>query len=437
MTAAEASPIPSPARTRAVLLTLLGVTLLKILWAFNSAGSVDAVLFFNFARGIEEHGLTPLYGMDEKFNHTPLTGGFAVFLYRAAGGDPAAHAQNHAPRSDSDIQERQKVLLRFALLLRLASIAADIAVVAGLLRWRALLGNRPVWWALILFAASPVSLMVSGFHGNVDPIMVAALFFATVAAAHGRPALCGLLFGLAANVKIVPIVLAPVFFFFWFARSGAWRFVLSSGAVMLAGWSLPLLVCPRDFLHNVFGYGSTWGVWGVTHLLRITGWEEVQKIDFKGLTPAQNMIAAVLKFATIGGIATVGWLRRKAAPVEFAASIGMAWLVFFICAPGVGVQYMVWAAPFRLLLTARGYAVITAAATVFLCVFYHSTSQGRWPWFFALPRGPEAPLWSAWGSLAWLSFVGVFITLVWRRRQVAAESRCTFVAEAECVIPSI
>ena len=43
----------------------------------------------------------------------------------------------------------------------------------SLLRWRSKLGNAPPWWTLILFAASPVSLMISGFHGNVDPVMVA------------------------------------------------------------------------------------------------------------------------------------------------------------------------------------------------------------------------------------------------------------------------
>jgi hypothetical protein len=383
---------------RTVLLVLTVMSLLKVFWALHSEGSLDVVLFYGFARGIEKFDLLTMYGLDPRFNHTPLTSGFAVLLCRAAGRD----------------------LIRFAFLLRLASILADIAVVAGLLRWRARLGNRPAWWALVLFAASPVSLMVSGFHGNVDPIMVAVLFFAVVAAACERPVLCGLLFGLAGNIKVVPIVLAPVFFFYWFARSGAWRFVIASGAVMLAGWSLPLVMCPKTYLHNVLGYGSTWGVWGVTYLLHITGWPEVQKIGFSGLTATQDAVAAVLKFAAIGGIVTVGWLRRKAAPAEFAATVGMAWLVFFICAPGVGVQYMVWAAPFLLLLSARGYAVITAASAVFLFAFYHSTSDGKWPWYFANPRGPETPFWSAWGTLAWLGFLGVSLALVWRRRQAAA-----------------
>ena len=389
------TPPSSSVPIRLVLLALVAMTLLKILWALNSAGSVDMVLFYNFGHGVEQYGLTEMYGMDEKFNHTPLTAGFAWLLYHIAGDDK----------------------MQFAFLLRLASIIADIAVVAALLRWRAKLGSLPPWWALIVFAASPVSLMVSGFHGNVDPIMVALLFLATVAAACERPALCGVFFGLAANVKIVPIIVSPVFFFFWIARPGAWRFLASSGSVMIAGWALPLIVCPKDYLHNVFGYGSTWGVWGLPYLLRMTGWEAVQKIDFKGLTATQNTLAAVLKFTAIGGIAAIGWLRRKVAPAELAASLGMAWLVFFIFAPGVGVQYMVWAAPFLLLLSASGYAVVTAASTVFLFVFYHSTSSGRWPWFFAVPRGPETPLWSAWGVLAWLSFCGVFATLMWQRRR--------------------
>ncbi len=420
----QPSPTTPSSQTRSVLLALFGATLLKVLWALNSVGSVDAVLFFNFARGIEEHGLTALYGMDEKFNHTPLTGTFALMLYRAAGGEPAINAQKGAVRSDAEMRERSDVLLRFSFLLRMASILADIVVVAALLRWRERLGNSPPWWGLILFAASPVSLMISGFHGNVDPIMAAALFLSTVAAACGRPALCGALFGLACNVKIVPTALGPVFFFFWLARSGGnvTRFILASGAVMLAGWSVPLIVCPKDYLHNVFGYGSTWGVWGVSWLLRMTGWEAVQKIDFKALTDTQNAIASVLKFAAIGGIAAAGWFRRKAVPAQFPATLGVAWLLFFIFAPGVGVQYMAWPAPFLLLLSARGYAAITAAATVFLAVFYHSTSEGRWPWFLAVPRGPETPLWSAWALPTWLAFIGVFAALAWRRRLGATES---------------
>src|SRR5947208_1857864 len=62
-------------------------------------------------------------------------------------------------------------------------------------------------WALLIFALSPVSVMVTGFHGNTDPVMVLFL----VAAAHGvikqRPVWCGLLFALSCQVKVAPLLL--------------------------------------------------------------------------------------------------------------------------------------------------------------------------------------------------------------------------------------
>ncbi|MDQ2867600.1 MAG: DUF2029 domain-containing protein [Verrucomicrobiota bacterium] len=383
-----------------VWLALVVATLLKILWASHSMGSIDSVLFYNFGREVQQFGLTEVYRVDEKFNHTPLTGLFAWGCARIAGSDK----------------------LEFAFLLRLAGIVADFSVVAVLLRWRPVFANRPPWWALVIFAASPVSLMISGFHGNVDSVMVALLFFATVAAATEQPLWCGCFFGLAADVKIVPIILAPVFLCFWFARRGGWRFAITAGLVILAGLVLPLANCPREFVRNVFGYGSYWGVWGVPYLMREAlslahhpAFAEVQKIDFRGLTTTQNTIAIALKIAALSGIIFVGWLRRKLAPGDLAATLGLAWMVLLILAPGVGVQYMVWAAPFVLLLTAPGYLFITAASTVFLFAFYESTSGGNWPWFFAMPRGPETPVWSAWGVCAWLSFVAVFAALTWQR----------------------
>lgn len=388
---------PISSSTRAVLIALLCASVLKIAWAMNSAGSVDAVLFFNFARALEAHGLCGVYALEPKYNHTPLTGSFVLLLLRASGGE----------------------FVVFAFFLRLAAIVADAVVIGALLHWRDKLPAVPTW-ALVLLAASPVSIMVSGFHGNVDPIMVAALFLAALACAVGRPALAGLLFGVACQVKIVPIAFAPVFFFFWFARGNAWRFAVPAAATMLAGSALPLVETPAEYLRNVFGYGSSWGVWGVPYLLKLTGWEAVQRIDFHGLTAAQTAIAQVLKVALLGSIAAVAWMRRGVFASAFPATLGAAWIAFFIFAPGVGVQYFVWFAPFVLLWNARHFAVLTGAAAVFLAVFYHTTSEGRFPWFLAMPLEPHAPIWSAAGLPAWIAFVCIGWTAAprawWHRR---------------------
>ncbi len=398
----------SPA-TRAVLLALLVASVLKIAWAMTSAGSVDAVLFFNFARGLEEHGLCGLYPLDPKYNHTPLTGSFVLLLLRASGGE----------------------FVVFAFFLRFAAIVADIVVVGALLHWREKLPAVPTW-ALVLLAASPVSLMVSGFHGNVDPILVALLFLASLACVLERPVWSGLLFALSCQVKIVPIAFAPVFFFFWMARGQAWRFAVPAAVTMLAGSALPLLETPGAYLRNVFAYGSSWGVWGVPYLLKLTGWEAVQKVDFHGFTAAQAGIAQALKFALLGSIAAIAWMRRGLAVQTLPATLGVAWIAFFIFAPGVGVQYLTWFAPFVLLWNARHFASLTAGATIFLAVFYHTTAEGRFPWFLAVPRGPETPIWSAVGLPVWLTFVGIGVAalLAARPRRMEWHPHCSVSSDA-------
>jgi uncharacterized membrane protein len=319
--------------------------------------------------------------------------------------------------------------LDFAFALRLLGIVADIAVVAGLLRLRDRLRGPP-WWALALFAASPVSLMVSGFHGNVDPILTALLFFAAVAAMEERPILNGILFALACNIKIVPVVFAPVFFFYWFSRRKTWAFVLATGGVLLLGGIWPLCVAPRAFLHGVFGYGSYWGVWGIPYWLRLTGWKAVQKIDFQGLSDVQNLFVTLLKVLIVASIIAVAWRRRKLGGAEVFTTLATAWILFFVFAPGVGTQYFVWLAPFVLIAAPRGYSVLTAASTVFLVAFYHITSGFHFPWVISVPRTEVTPWWSAYGNVCWFAMIGLLV--VYGRRWWRAESTSSDGAGTDC-----
>ncbi|MDB6150648.1 MAG: rane protein [Chthoniobacter sp.] len=391
---------------RLVFIVLFCVTALKLAWAAMSAGSLDAVLFYNFARAIAQVGVCAVYPLDELFNHTPLTGTFALVLFRAAGGD----------------------YMHFAFLLRLVGTIADVAVVLGLLRYRACFSKQPPWWALVLFAASPVSLIVSGFHGNVDPVMIALLFFSGIAAVQRRPVWCGLLFGLACNVKIVPIMFAPLLGFFWLSQGRVFHFALPAAALLLAGSIAPLLACPREYLHNVFGYGSFWGVWGFPFLLRISGWAAVQRIDFRQLTTEQLMVAQILKVMVIGSLITLAWKWRNMAATHLPAAIGAAWIVFFVFAPGAAPQYMVWFAPFILLLSTRFYVALTGTSLLFLAVFYHSTSDGRFPWFFARPLGPETPFWSAFAQPVWFVFVLALIQMARARFRAPVLSSAVILA---------
>src|SRR5438105_13800388 len=82
-------------------------------------------------------------------------------------------------------------------------------------------------WALALFALSPVSLMVSGFHGNTDPVMVLLLVCAVWMCLRNRPVLAGLFFAFGCQIKFVRLLFLPAFFFSWFPQIGCGGFLFS------------------------------------------------------------------------------------------------------------------------------------------------------------------------------------------------------------------
>lgn len=373
-----------PSRTDIVLILLGVATLVKIVWAMTSVGTCDPFLFFFFAKSMTRWGMEHLYRGTTVFNHTPMTGGLIILLYRWAHG----------------------YYLYFGEALKMASIVADVGLVAALLVVRKLTG-RPPWWALGLFAISPVSIMVSGFHGNIDPVMVMFLFFAAVAVLKDQALLSGVMFAAACNVKIAPIMVAPVFIFYWMSRGrrAATEFMAASGALMLAGAAWGLIHCPAAFIRNVFGYGSYWGGWGITYWLRQTGIKAFGLMSFADLSPEQNHVITALKLVTMAGVVTLAWRRRKLGGLEFFNTLTAVFAWIFVFMPGAAVQYMVWYAPFVLLAAPRWWLALTVGATVYMARFYHSTAMYHFPWDLALPKGPEEPYWGPWTNLVWGTFI--------------------------------
>ena len=379
--------LETPRRNHGLLLVwgaALLAAALKVGWIFTSSGTCDTVLFFLFGKALDHSTLAEMYRTSPMFNHTPLTGCAVRALYRLVGGDYFA----------------------FAAGIRLASVAADLGILGGLLYLRRLTG-KPAWWALVLFAASPVSLMISGFHGNVDPVMVLFLFAAVLALVAQRPILCGVLFAAACSVKVMPLVFGPVFAVWWLThrRSDAIRFTATAAVVFLLGSAWPLLQCPGAYAHKVLGYGSYWGTWGVTYWLHQTGLSAFQVVDFKGLSSAQNSISSCLKFATVGAVLLLGWRRRKVAGPEFATTMTAAFAAIFVFAPGAGPQYLVWFAPFLAWSAPRWYAAITGCSAAYMAAFYHPSAKWQFPWDMAFPQGWEISVWGPWMNLPWGAFL--------------------------------
>ena len=256
--------------------------------------------------------------------------------------------------------------------------------------------------------------MVSGYHGNTDSVMAMLLLVSVYFCTRGQPALSGLLFALSAQVKIIPLLFFPILFFFWMQRRALLRFVVPFAIASAVLWIEPLLRFPLVFAKNVVFYGSTWGIWGVSYLLRLTGRPEFTRVSFLDLGLRQTLVIAGCKLFIIFAVLMLAWRRRRVEDRGLWDSIAYGWIIFFVFAPGVGTQYLVWLAPFILLLSPTFYSWLLASSSIFAFVFYNAISNGL-PWYRGVSTNALSKIWTPWSLLPW----GVLIIgaiLIWIRR---------------------
>ena len=399
-----ADPSSKSRATILIIAAALIALLLKLAIAFNTFGTNDVVTFYQFGKALNENGLEWTYRHSISFNHPPLTAYYLRTIYQL----------DHQPffRENG---------IAFPFLLRLPGILADLVVIFALLSFAR--QDRQFFlpmWALLLFALSPVSVMVSGFHGNTDSVMVMFLVLASLFLVRAKPAWCGLFLALSCQIKIIPLLLVPIFFFFWLARRRAIAFSLPFVLASMILWAEPLLKFPGLFLNNVLSYGSFWGIWGITYWLRLTNLPMFSMVTFYHFPPMQAFVVTVLKVIIIAAVLLIAWRRRNLNERAFIDSLAYAWIVFFVFAPGVCAQYMVWLAPFILILSPTLFAWLLATSSLFLFFFYNITAHGL-PWYMAISTNKLNTVWTPWSIWPWATLLIVMIWF-WRKARAADPS---------------
>jgi Gpi18-like mannosyltransferase len=381
---------------------------LKLVIAYNTFGSNDVVTFYSFGRSLSDHGLEWTYRrgivwlpVAPIFNHPPVTAYYLRFI---------------------DGLSRQEIFrangFNFPFLIRLPGIIADFVVVLVLAAMSRRDGPlRCPAWALLLFALSPVSLMVSGFHGNTDPVMVMFLLLASLMCLHNRPLACGLFLALSCQIKIVPVLFFPILFLFWWHRRAIMSFLFPLALASVALWWEPLTKFPLLFAQNVLSYGSYWGIWGITYWLRLTGYSGFNWVSFMDFPPPQTVVVTFLKALIVVSILVIAWRRRVLDGRASINSIAYAWVIFFVFAPGICAQYMVWLAPFILIMSPSFYAWLTATSSLFLFFFYNITAHGL-PWYMAISTSKLNTVWTPWSLWPWAALI-IGGILLWRKAVVA------------------
>ncbi|MFY9528141.1 MAG: hypothetical protein WAR24_04450 [Candidatus Acidiferrales bacterium] len=237
--------------------------------------------------------------------------------------------------------------------LKVAFVVCDLAIVLVLLD--VLRSSRQGAHWVLAYAWHPLLATEVAGSGHIDIVGVLLLLLSAAALARRWRALAALAFGLAVAVKLLPIVLLPLY----------WRRVrMRDGA--LAAVVLGLLYVPF-FNHGRIPIGSL-GTY-------------VQRFRFNDPVFATlERVAApqlVVGLAVLVGFLTAIWLRGKA-PAWSSDAFAWPMAASLLCAPAVYPWYLLWLLPF--LRSASTLPIIIWTVSIIPTYYvWHLRTLGR-PW---------------------------------------------------------
>lgn len=372
----------------ALLLIVAAGLLIRVAVAAATQGTNDVYSWLAFIDAARTHGALQLYGITEwatvptfDFNHGPLA---------ALGVEVAAWVQDVLP-------------IGKLVLPRLPAIAADAAstvLVFVLIARRSSPQGALIAAAMVAF--NPVLILVSGFHGNTDPVFVALVLLTVVLLERELAVAAGIAFAAAAAIKIVPLVAAPAIVLSIRAVVTRRQFIWATLTASAALWLPPLLVDPSALIREVFLYRGIPGIWGMSSL--------AAKL---GADLSEAWIGELWTLMVVAAVLASAWILNNNGRTPVTWSIATAFLVFVAVMPGFGVQYLVWPVLFLVVARPKYGAVYSIAAGAFLFATYAFWSGGGWSLGFANTWTSD-PLWNVgtaigkellWGLVAVLAYL--------------------------------
>ncbi|HEX8457828.1 MAG TPA: hypothetical protein VF656_11065 [Pyrinomonadaceae bacterium] len=393
---------------RAIFACALLATTVKIFLALYSSGTLDVFAFREFLANIRD------------------VGGIATYYRTGRAGNPFNHPpfMIHAIRAMGWLADATHLPFRFWL--RFPAILADLGNL--FLVWKICERNpalRHTPRALLLLAVYPGSIWISGYHGNTDPLMI---FFVLLSlyllhrargakswlmSARGATWLAGAAFGMALNIKIVPVVFAPaVFLFLPDLKTRAKFFAAAAGVFLLA--SLPYIAeDPFVIWKTVFGYKSQYGRWGWTQLtvklfpgapLPLNSNHQLTGLHAQAATAGRYLMLASITAASVW----MNWRRREERPPIFLQCGFVAFLFLFLT-PGFGTQYLAWLAPWMFVRGAPGTRLYYWASACYITLFYLTLSRAA-QGALGLSQFLSETFYFCAGMLCWLALLAALVS---------------------------
>ena len=236
--------------------------------------------------------------------------------------------------------------------MKLALVACDLLTI--LVVWRLLVVTGRNEWLTLAYAWNPLVVLEVAHSGHIDAL--GALWIAAAAfwMARRRTALATIAFVLAVATKLLPIVLAPLF----------WRRITVRDALVGAGLFVLL------YLPFASGTDVLFGIQNVVQHVRFNG------PVFRGIAASTSPDAAA-RLAVLLGLAIAAWCRWRL-PIDHPSAWAWPMAAAIACAPVVYPWYLLYLMPFLLLPATLPLIVWSCTVLMTYAVWEIARGGGRW-----------------------------------------------------------
>jgi hypothetical protein len=359
----------APRRHPVVWALVVAGLVLRVVLAFSFFGHGDIEQWLKAQQYLRDAGLD-FYSINPPGSFGSCCGG-GVWPYPPLGLFWMLFASVVAGRLD----------LPFHGVVQLLPILADIGIGIAVYVWLGWRGAPERWrlagLAVVMFG--PPFVGNSGYHGQIDAM---AIFPAVVALmlwerfpANRRAVVSGLLIGLGAAVKTVPLLLLLVLLPSARSLREAATLVGLAAAVP-AALLLPFLIAEPAPVLQLTEWGGFPGFGGLSLIVEpgfpadyFSG--NLGAIGLKYDAPLQPWATPMLLVGLAGLAALV--FRYRPSTVDAAV---MLWLTIYVFSPNFFYTYVVWALPFFLI---AGYIVETAALSLLFLPAMLTFYVTSWP----------------------------------------------------------
>lgn len=266
---------------------------------------------------------------------------------------PSAHARTPYPPA-------AQIFFRFVVSLhdssramKLALIACDLLTMLVLWRWLLITGRSP--WLTLAYAWNPLVVLEVAHSGHIDALGALWILTSAFWLARGRTSLATVAYVLAVATKLLPIVLAPLF---W--RRISVRDTLIGIALFVLLY-LPYYSSAADVL---------FGVQNVVQHVRFNG------PLFRSIAYMTSPAVAANVAVCLGLVAAVWcrWRLRVDAPAAWAWPMAVA----ILFAPVIYPWYLLYLTPFLLLPTTLPLIAWGCSVLLTYAVWEIVVAGGRW-----------------------------------------------------------